>query len=165
MAGLARVRCYVDEQLVGPGLGLMALRSDIVVASHPPIAGFPRDDPDWIPEVAVQGWVVITNDKHIRTRPGEAECRMTGDDGQPAVFLLARDGSRAEVATTATARGYPVRQYGPQRLWDRVEEAAAFWNEQGRPSYERFGLTATPQGQHVWYDQPCGPHHWPLLLS
>ncbi|MGH3807641.1 MAG: ATP-grasp peptide maturase system methyltransferase [Pseudonocardiaceae bacterium] len=91
--------------------------------------------------------------------------RMTGEDGQPAVFLLARDGSRAEVATTATASGYPVRQYGPQRLWDRVEEAATFWNEQGRPSYERFGLTATPQGQHVWYDQPDGPHHWPLLLN
>ncbi|MGH3799552.1 MAG: hypothetical protein ACRDTD_05335 [Pseudonocardiaceae bacterium] len=29
---LARVRFYVDEQLAGLGLGLMALRSDIVVA-------------------------------------------------------------------------------------------------------------------------------------
>jgi hypothetical protein len=64
---LARVRFYVDEQLAGLGLGLMALRSDIVVASHPPIADFPRDDPDWIPQAAAYGWVVITNDKHIRT--------------------------------------------------------------------------------------------------
>ncbi len=46
---LARVRFSVDEQLAGVGLGLMALRSDVVVASHPPIADFPRDDPDWIP--------------------------------------------------------------------------------------------------------------------
>lgn len=73
---LAWVRFYVDEQLAGLGLGLMALRSDVVVASHPPIADFPRDDPDWIPEVAAHGWVVITNDKHIRTRPGEAEVAL-----------------------------------------------------------------------------------------
>jgi hypothetical protein len=62
---LAQVRFYVDEQLAGLGLGLMALRPDVAVASHPPIADFPRDDPDWIPEVAAQGWVVITNDKHM----------------------------------------------------------------------------------------------------
>ena len=93
--------------------------------------------------------------------PEVTQGRMT-DDGQPAVFLLSRDGSRAEVATTATARGYAVRQCGPQRLWDRVENAATFWNEQGRPSYERFGITATPQDQYVWYDQPTGPHRWPL---
>ena len=59
--------------------------------------------------------------------------------------------------------GYSVRQYGPQRLWDRVEEAAIFWNEQGRPSYERFGLTATTHDQYVWYDQPDGSHRWSLL--
>jgi uncharacterized protein len=41
----------------------------------------------------------------------------------------ARDGFRAEVATTATTRGYFVCQYGPQRLWDRVEHAATFWNQ------------------------------------
>ncbi len=93
--------------------------------------------------------------------PDVTHGRMT-DDGQPAVFLLARDGSRAEVATTPTARGYLVRQYGPHRLWDRVEEAATFWNNEGRPSYERFGITATPQDQHVWYDQPDGPHRWSL---
>jgi methyltransferase of ATP-grasp peptide maturase system len=96
--------------------------------------------------------------------PDVTHGRMTDDDGQPAVFLLARDGSRAEVVTTATARGYPVRQYGPQRLWDRVEEAATFWNDEGQPSYERFGLTATPQGQYVWYDQPDGSQRWPLSL-
>jgi hypothetical protein len=43
------------------------------VASHPPIGDqVPRDDPDWIPYVARAGWVVITNDKRIRTRPTEA---------------------------------------------------------------------------------------------
>jgi hypothetical protein len=97
--------------------------------------------------------------------PDVTHGRMTDDDGQPAVFLLARDGSRAEVLTTATGRGYSVRQYGPQRLWDRVEEAATCWNDEGRPSYECFGLTATTHDQYVWYDQPDGPHRWPLPLD
>ena len=90
---------------------------------------------------------------------------MINDDGQPAVFVLARDGSRAEVETTPTGRGYLVRQYGPQRLWNRVEQAAAFWNEQGRPSYECFGLTATIHDQYVWYGQPDGPYRWSLPLD
>ncbi|MGQ0778685.1 MAG: hypothetical protein ACT4NY_30445 [Pseudonocardiales bacterium] len=93
---------------------------------------------------------------------GVTHGRMTDDDGRPAVFLLAADGSRAEAVTTLTPRGYLVRQYGPQRLWDRVEQAATFWNDEGRPSYERFGITATPHGQHVWYDHPEGPRRWPL---
>lgn len=83
------------------------------------------------------------------------------DDGQPIIFLLDRDGSRAEVATTRTPRGYLVRQYGERRLWDEVEQAAEFWESEGRPSYERFGITATSDHQHVWYDNPHGPQ-WPL---
>jgi methyltransferase of ATP-grasp peptide maturase system len=97
--------------------------------------------------------------------PGVTHGRMINDDGQPVVFLLARDGSRAEVTTTSTTGGYPVRQYGPQRLWDHVEHAATFWNQQGRPSYERFGLTATTHDQYIWYDQPDGPHRWSLPLD
>ncbi|HET9253825.1 MAG TPA: ATP-grasp peptide maturase system methyltransferase [Pseudonocardiaceae bacterium] len=97
--------------------------------------------------------------------PNVTQGRMTNDDGAPAVFLLARDGSRAEIDTIPTERGYPVRQYGPQPLWDRVEHAARFWDEHGHPSYERFGLTATTTEQYIWYDQPDGPHRWPLSLD
>jgi hypothetical protein len=69
------VRFFVDENLAGLGLTLGRVRPspDVVVASHPPIADLvPRDDPDWIPDVAGRGWVVITNDRRIRTRPTEA---------------------------------------------------------------------------------------------
>lgn len=84
------------------------------------------------------------------------------DDGQPMVVLIADDGSCAKIAMTSGPAGYRVRHYGPQRLWDCVEEAASFWNDEGRPSYERFGITATPHSQHVWYDDPDGPQRWPL---
>lgn len=72
---LSSVKFFVDENLAGLGLALRDVRPvpDVVVASHDPIAGLiPRDDPDWIPAVAARRWVVITNDKHIRTRPTEA---------------------------------------------------------------------------------------------
>ncbi len=94
--------------------------------------------------------------------PDVTRAHTVGDDGQPVVDLVADDGSRAEITMTPGPAGYRVRQYGPQRLWDRVEEAATFWNDEGRPSYERFGITATPHGQHVWYDDPDGPRRWPL---
>ena len=43
-----------------------------------------------------------------------------------------------------------VRQAGPRRLWDRVEEAIACWRRVGRPNYDRFGITATATEQYVW---------------
>jgi PIN like domain len=113
---LARVRFSVDEQLAGLGLGLMALRSDIVVASHPPIADFPRDDPDWIPQVAAHGWVVITNDKHIRTRPGEAEVAL--QTGLRCVHLAPQREPLSAGTSPACCcvTGTPSMRYAPTRV-------------------------------------------------
>ncbi|MCM2419749.1 methyltransferase domain-containing protein [Streptomyces sp. RKAG293] len=52
---------------------------------------------------------------------------------------------------------YVVVQSGPRRLWDEVESAMAWWNAHDRPGFERFGLTVTPDGQHVWLDNPGTP--------
>jgi methyltransferase of ATP-grasp peptide maturase system len=89
----------------------------------------------------------------------------TDQDGQPTVFLLDRDGARAEVASTPTAQGYLVRQQGERRLWDEVEHAVKFWEGEGRPSYEHFGITATATAQHVWYRSPDSGITWPLPSS
>ncbi|MGH3913456.1 MAG: methyltransferase domain-containing protein, partial [Pseudonocardiaceae bacterium] len=94
--------------------------------------------------------------------PHVTRAHTVDDDGQPVVDLVADDGSRAEVAMAPGPVGYRVRQYGPQRLWDCVEQAATFWHDEGQPSYERFGIVATPHDQHVWYGTPDGPHRWPL---
>ncbi|MGH3992160.1 MAG: hypothetical protein ACRDSN_06795 [Pseudonocardiaceae bacterium] len=80
MPSLDDARFFVDEDLSGLGIALMRLRRDVIVGRRAPaIEVVPKDDPDWIPIVAARGWVVITNDRHIRTRPGEADqARDTG---------------------------------------------------------------------------------------
>jgi hypothetical protein len=44
---------------------------------------------------------------------------------------------------------YPVRQFGPRRLWDEVEAAYQWWVDQGSPTAERWRFTLTSQGQRV----------------
>ncbi len=83
-------------------------------------------------------------------------------NGTAAIHLWAPDGSRASVRSIPTTGGFPVSQAGPQRLWNRVEEAYAFWQRAGRPHSDRFGITATPTEQYVWYDHPDSEHRWPL---
>jgi PIN like domain len=107
---LDEARFFVDEDLSGFGIALMRLRRDVIVGRHAPaIEVVPKDDPDWIPMVAARGWVVITNDRRIRTRPGEADqardvgllcvcLRPTVKDATPWDFMvmLARHWSRVE---------------------------------------------------------------------
>ncbi len=84
------------------------------------------------------------------------------DDGAPGIHLAAPDGSRASVQRTGSDGGFPVCQTGPQRLWDRVEQAHEFWRQAGRPSYHQFGITATTSDQYVWYSHPESDHRWAL---
>jgi hypothetical protein len=65
------------------------------------------------------------------------------------VRLLAVDSWAA--VTSATGE---VRQLGARRLWDEVESAYEWWREVGRPSYDRFGVTVTREGQSIWLDHP-----------
>ncbi|MEU1821763.1 protein-L-isoaspartate(D-aspartate) O-methyltransferase [Streptomyces abikoensis] len=53
-----------------------------------------------------------------------------------------------------------VWQSGPRRLWDDVEAAFRWWQKQGRPTHDRFGLTVTPDGQEAWLDTPGDS--WPV---
>lgn len=47
-----------------------------------------------------------------------------------------------------------VHQRGPRRLWDEVEVAYRWWQQQGRPGREGFGLTVSPDGERVWLRSP-----------
>lgn len=72
------------------------------------------------------------------------------------IWLLGLAGERcwASVDFVEGGRPYVVEQYGPRRLWDEFESAYEWWLAAGRPSTERFGLTADPAGQHLWLDSP-----------
>ncbi|MGW8379059.1 methyltransferase domain-containing protein [Streptomyces sp. ODS28] len=49
-----------------------------------------------------------------------------------------------------------VWQGGERRLWDAVEDAWRWWDANGRPGHERYGLTVTPDGEHrPWLDSPA----------
>lgn len=51
-----------------------------------------------------------------------------------------------------------VRQWGTRRLWDESTSARGWWEDRGRPSLTRFGLTVTARGrQETWLDDPGRP--------
>ncbi|SEG76806.1 protein-L-isoaspartate(D-aspartate) O-methyltransferase [Thermomonospora echinospora] len=80
------------------------------------------------------------------------------DDGQHTVWLAdpATD-SWATAQFTPGADAYPIRQHGPRRLWDEAEDAYWRWQSWGRPARDRYGITVTPNGQHLWLDEPANP--------
>ncbi|MFE4973073.1 methyltransferase domain-containing protein [Kitasatospora sp. NPDC056651] len=50
---------------------------------------------------------------------------------------------------------HAVAQSGPRDLWDEVSAVHAWWQCQGEPGLDRFGLTVTVAGEHrVWLDEP-----------
>ncbi|MFJ8433396.1 methyltransferase domain-containing protein [Kitasatospora sp. NPDC094019] len=114
----------------------------------------------------------VVGDEHVpdESRTSFDPRQVTGDAWEARFALGLRlgevwtaweeDAARLWVATT-DARSWAavdpdgtVRQYGPRRLWAEVEEAHRWWDRQGRPGPERFGLTVTPAGQQVWLDDP-----------
>ncbi|MFH8617944.1 methyltransferase domain-containing protein [Streptomyces sp. NPDC017979] len=76
---------------------------------------------------------------------------------QPVWFYGLTDTSWAVVLFRNGAGLATVRQAGPRRLWDEVEEALRWWRDARRPGFERFGLTVTAEGQTVWLDDPSQP--------
>jgi len=95
------VRFYVDADILSVAKLLVQVRADVTFPGDPGtvrgVGGFPRpacpfktDEKDqvWIPAVAAQGLVVITRDRHIRSRP--AERKAVKDSGARIVTLDAR---------------------------------------------------------------------------
>ncbi|MGV9877907.1 methyltransferase domain-containing protein [Streptomyces sp. NPDC003006] len=53
---------------------------------------------------------------------------------------------------------YVVAQAGPRRLWDELGAAWRWWDQQGRPGFEQFGMTTTgAQNYTIWLDSPDTP--------
>ncbi len=80
------------------------------------------------------------------------DCRLTwelGNDGYlETLWLLAPD-------AWASVRDTVVRQAGARRLWAEVTAGYAWWLQSGRPTRDQYGVTVTPDHQHVWLDHPA----------
>ncbi|MER5465827.1 methyltransferase domain-containing protein [Streptomyces sp. NPDC002668] len=87
--------------------------------------------------------------------PGFTSCSWHDNDGElEAAGLWTADGSTA-IAHTSGA----VRQIGPRRLWDTIEDLAKIFGEE--PARDDFLLTITPTRQTVTYADIDGPS-WAL---
>lgn len=68
-------RYFADENAIGLAKILIRNhdRSDVIHPGHPLIDEIPRGTPDlsWMPIVGARGWIVLTRDRRIRTRPAE----------------------------------------------------------------------------------------------
>ncbi|MEN8653470.1 methyltransferase domain-containing protein [Streptomyces sp. 21So2-11] len=87
-------------------------------------------------------------------------CRVDwGEDGSYRLWLF--DTGVTSWATADYVKGraeFEVAQAGPRNLWEQLEGAYGWWHQQGRPGFERFGLT-TRGGpfREVWLDDPNNP--------
>jgi len=82
-ARAAVVRFYVDADILGLGKLIASLRNDVTYPGDPgaeihkrqrppcPITSPDVLDPDWIPEVARRGWLIVTRDSAIITNRNE----------------------------------------------------------------------------------------------
>ncbi|HET6209696.1 MAG TPA: hypothetical protein VFD94_04905 [Jatrophihabitans sp.] len=79
----AVIRIYFDADVLGLAKLLCQERADFTYPGDPggrikkrhrpacPISTPAAKDPDWIPLVAAEGWLIITRDKHIQDRRAE----------------------------------------------------------------------------------------------
>lgn len=54
-----------------------------------------------------------------------------------------------------------MRQRGPLRLWDAVEDAVLTWQAADSPHQSAYGLTVMSSRRYVWLGEPDGPN-WDL---
>jgi len=79
-------RWFLDENSLGVALALQHVRGDITWPGAPDkLIPAGAADTTWLPIIGSAGLVVLTRDKHIRTRPIERETLL--DHGVRACFL------------------------------------------------------------------------------
>lgn len=120
----ADVRFYVDAGILGLAKVLCAVRSDVTYPTFEggkmfgrmrppcPITATSVDDTVWIPEVARQGWLIITRDSAIQER--RAEINAVRDSGARMVALVGK-----HAGSTWDQLDIVIRR------WDRLEELLA----------------------------------------
>ncbi|MFI6052750.1 protein-L-isoaspartate(D-aspartate) O-methyltransferase [Streptomyces violascens] len=105
------------------------------------------------PEV-VGDWILMFA---IGVQVPDLFCRVTwGEDDSYRLWLFdTRVTSWASADYVAGEEEFDVAQAGPRKLWEELEAAYWWWREQGRPDFDRFGLTTRGgPAYEVWLDAP-----------
>jgi hypothetical protein len=107
------IRFYVDEDTVHLGKALAAVRDDVVHPGHVrcPIS---RGELDlkWLPVVGAAGWLLISRDKRLRTKPVEK-------------VKLIDAGIRAVILTSGGNMNRWSQLQLVVRFWDQIDELTA----------------------------------------
>ncbi|MET8546372.1 protein-L-isoaspartate(D-aspartate) O-methyltransferase [Kitasatospora sp. NPDC004799] len=84
--------------------------------------------------------------------------RRSDGDGMTTLWLFdTAVTSWATVDFVDGASRFEVRQSGPRRVWSEVEDVVRWWEKEGRPGFERFGLTVDGGEHRAWLDEPANP--------
>jgi methyltransferase of ATP-grasp peptide maturase system len=86
-------------------------------------------------------------------------------DGVRFKTLLTEQATGSYAWLTGEDDGWTVIQQGPTRIWDRVEETLATWDEAGRPAQEQLTIEIAPDAQTVALDSAGIRRSWPLPAS
>ncbi|MET9469661.1 methyltransferase domain-containing protein [Streptomyces sp. NPDC006544] len=134
--------------------------------SHPPTTAPAGDDSAAaLSSTALSPWAVAGGDLdaefHIGlTVPGASYAWDTSGDHAHTRLRL-QDPATGSWATVdfdgRTAAEFAVAQAGSRRLWDEVTAAYRRWEELGRPSVDKYGLTVTDGRTSVWAGSPASP--------
>jgi protein-L-isoaspartate O-methyltransferase len=92
--------------------------------------------------------------------PGTTWVSLRDQDGYLVLLAFESgdpDGAWAQCNYRPRCADFPVMQYGRRCLWDEISAAYLRWLSLGCPAVNRYGLTVTPEGQHLWLDSPSQP--------
>lgn len=131
-------RFFVDETSLGIARALALVRGDVLHPGHRRLPEIPTGTPDpiWMPLIAERNLVVISRDKHIKSKPAEL----------------------------AAFRTYGLRAFwisGPKDLgnWETLVRIVHWWNEMERLIRDRregpwfYALNATGVAEIVVVDR------------
>lgn len=94
---------FADRNLTGRGFLARLREAGLRVESHDDHFRPDTPDTDWLAIVGARGWVVLTQDRHIRYRASETEALLSA---RVAVLLLIGQAPQLELADNLV-RSYP----------------------------------------------------------
>jgi protein-L-isoaspartate O-methyltransferase len=148
--------------------GFMPMQHQLGVnpGNAPPLAGHPRE------RVSPLSPQVVHQQNHPEQLfvqlhlPSGTQLHLSTLGSTTTTRLIAPDGSWCEVTGAPESNGHHhVTEAGQNNLWHLVETAHQRYIALGEPSWDRFGVSASPTAQHLWLDSPDSDLNWPISLA